>query len=326
MKDPILQSIGLAVGYKNRIVVSGMDFSLFRGEVVSLLGPNGSGKSTALRTLLGLQPSLDGVVLLDGAPLESYSPLKRARIVGAALSDRPRPWGMTALELVEQGRFSRDRDEDRCVRAMEDMGAMELAGRQLTELSDGELQRVHVARALAQDPSLLILDEPTSFLDQPRRVEVLRRLRRLATERDISVLLSLHDLDLALSQSDRCLLIVDGVISVGSPEDLVLRGAFGDAYGQPRDWDPLERPEPDYPHTSITVELSCPDHLSCWVLRGLRRGGFALGSSCRRLNVSVDDGDILFRVDNEGTISEHGGLDSVIDALSGDRESPRCPR
>lgn len=310
----IMKTVNLSVGYGGRSVVSKINLNLYPGEIVSLLGPNGSGKSTLLRTLLGLQRPLEGEVLLMDRPLSGLSPSQRARLMGAAMSDRPRPWGLTALEMVEQGRFSRRPDEDACLRALGDMEAQDLSDRFLTELSDGELQRVHIARALAQGPSLLILDEPTSFLDQPRRVEVLRRLVDLARERDLSVLLSLHDLDLALTFSHRCLLIGDGTLTSGSPEDLVLGGALALAYGQPRDWDPLEHPEPAYPPVLGEVDLSCPKPLYRWIVRGLRRRGFVPGVGP---TLKVEDGEgTMFSLGMDGETRVAYRLDDLLDMLS----------
>lgn len=310
----LLRTENLSVGYGGRSVVSNINMELCPGELVSILGPNGSGKSTVLRTLLGLQSPLGGAISLMDRPLRSYSPLQRARLLGAALSDRPRPWGLTALEMVEQGRFSRDPDEKACLRALADMDALELSGRPLMELSDGELQRVHIARALAQEPSLLVLDEPTSFLDQPRRVEVLRRLVKLAHERGLSVLLSLHDLDLALSFSHRCLLICDGQIISGTPEDLVLRGELARAYGQPRNWDPLVYPEPVYPPVWGEVDLNCPKPLELWVIRGLKRRGIVPGVG-PALTVNVEK-RVTFSLEINEELHHKDGLNDVLDLLA----------
>ncbi|SMG32170.1 ABC transporter ATP-binding protein [Dethiosulfovibrio salsuginis] len=309
----ILKTENLSVGYGGRSVVSKINLNLYPGEIVSLLGPNGSGKSTLLRTLLGLQSPLEGEVLLMDRPLNGLSPSQRARLMGAAMSDRPRPWGLTALEMVEQGRFSRQPDEMACLNALRDMDALDLSDRFLTELSDGELQRVHIARALAQEPSLLLLDEPTSFLDQPRRVEVLRRLADLARERDLSVLLSLHDLDLALTFSHRCLLIGDGTLTSGTPEDLVLSGVLATAYGQPRDWDPLGHPELDCPPVLGEVDLNCPKPIYRWVVRGLRRRGFVPGVGP---TLKVEDGEgTTFSLDMDGETRVAYRLDDLLDML-----------
>ncbi len=310
----IMKTVNLSVGYGGRSVVSKINLNLYPGEIVSLLGPNGSGKSTLLRTLLGLQRPLEGEVLLMDRPLSCLSSSQRARLMGAAMSDRPRPWGLTALEMVEQGRFSRRPDEEACRRALGDMDALDLSDRFLTELSDGELQRVHIARALAQEPSLLLLDEPTSFLDQPRRMEVLRRLADLARERDLSVLLSIHDLDLALTFSHRCLLICDRTLTSGSPEDLVLSGALATAYGQPRGWDPLSHPEPDYPPVWGEVDLNCPKPLFRWVVRGLRRRGIVPGVG-PALKIKEVEG-IMFSLDMDGKILVTHRLDDLLDMLS----------
>ncbi|HKP96189.1 MAG TPA: ABC transporter ATP-binding protein, partial [Fibrobacteria bacterium] len=204
---PLLKAENLAVGYRagDRRVLSGLDLELRPGELVCLLGPNGAGKSTLLRTLAGLQAPLAGRLTLGGEDFSLLPAAARARKTAIVLTERMEAGNLTVRSLAELGRHPhtgwsgrlREADREAVRRALMDAGAWELRDRLFDELSDGEKQRVMLARALAQEPALLLLDEPTAFLDLSRRVETMRTLRALARGRGRAVLLSTHDLDLA---------------------------------------------------------------------------------------------------------------------------------
>lgn len=238
---PPLRAEGLAVGYAGRAVLTGLNLELRAGELVCLLGPNGAGKSTLLRTLAGLQPALAGRLWLGERDADSLPAAARARRTAIVLTERLNAGHLLVRELAALGRHPHtgwsgrlaDADRDAIKRGLEDAGAWELRDRPCDELSDGEKQRALLARALAQDPAVLLLDEPTAFLDLPRRVEAMRALRRLARERGRAVLLSTHDLDLALRAADRLWLVsAAGKFAAGLPEDLALSGAVGAAFDQ----------------------------------------------------------------------------------------------
>jgi iron complex transport system ATP-binding protein len=245
---PVLRTEQLAIGYRlsrreERVVAAGLDVEMEAGEMVCLLGPNGAGKSTLMRTLVGLQPALFGAVWLDGARLESLTPAERARRLSIVLTDRVDVGNLSAFSLVGLGRHPYtgwsgglgERDLAAVHWALEAVGATALADRPVLELSDGERQKVLIARALAQEPKLILLDEPTAFLDLPRRVEMMGMLRTLARETGRAILLSTHDLDLALRSADRLWLLGgDGLLHAGAPEDLVLSGAFERAFASER--------------------------------------------------------------------------------------------
>lgn len=242
--DGVLAAAGLAAGYRGArrrpvAVVESVTASLRPGQLVCLLGPNGAGKSTLLRTLVGSQPALAGSVRLDGAELSRLTARERARRLAVVLTDRVDVGLLTARDLVAMGRTPRTgwfgplrhSDTDVIDWALDAAGAAELAGRHLEQLSDGERQRVMVARALAQEPSVLVLDEPTAFLDLTRRVELMVLLRRLAAETGLAVLMSMHDLDLALRTADEIWLVhPGGRFQAGAPEDLGADGSIAAAY------------------------------------------------------------------------------------------------
>lgn len=246
----LLSLSALAIGYPARrgaparMVARELDLEIRPGELVCLVGPNGAGKSTLLRTVAGVQPPLAGRIALAGEDLARLDGRRRARKLALVLTDRIAVGLLTARAVVELGRhphtgFSgRLGPEDHRVvaDALRQVGAEPLADRELVSLSDGEQQRVMIARALAQQPELLVLDEVTAFLDLPRRIEILALLRQLARERRCGVLLSIHDLDLALRHADRiwALSRISGdaaaTLASGAPEDLVLSGELGRAF------------------------------------------------------------------------------------------------
>ncbi len=238
----LLTARRLAVGYGGRrptVVLSGINTQIERGQCTALLGPNGSGKSTLLRTLAGLQRPLGGAVLLDGVDIARLSPGQVARSLSVVLTDAIDAAQLTAWDVVALGRaphagFSgRLAPADRRVvrGAFQATASAHLAARPLQDLSDGERQRVLIARALAQQPRLILLDEPTAFLDLEARADIAQLLRRLARSDDAeqrrAILITTHDFDLALQIADQLWLIQrDGALISGSPAELAERGAF----------------------------------------------------------------------------------------------------
>jgi iron complex transport system ATP-binding protein len=243
-REAVVELAGVSTGYEKRrseraIVTTDIHATLRTGELTCLLGPNGAGKSTLMRTIAGMQAPLAGTITIDGRPVSGMSAKDLARVVSVVLTDRVVVGVLSAYALVALGRHPHtnwigdltDSDHHAIREAMVVTGAAEFADRLVSELSDGERQRVMVARALAQDPRIMVLDEITAFLDLPRRVEIMTVLRRLAHESNRAMLLSTHDLDLALRAADRIwLLPKHGALSIGAPEDLVLSGAFERAF------------------------------------------------------------------------------------------------
>lgn len=239
-KKIILQTEDLSIGYEPaNVLAASLSVSLYAGELVCLIGPNGVGKSTLMRTLAGMQPPLSGRVLLMGDEIQSLAVHERARRLSIVLTERPNIGMLSGYALVALGRYpytgwsgKLSAHDEAVVRwAVEAVGAESLALHSVDELSDGERQKILIARALAQEPALMLLDEPTAFLDLPRRVEIMQLLRQLARTTEQAILLSTHDLDLALRSADRIWLMAhDEGLQIGAPEDLVLSGAFEQAF------------------------------------------------------------------------------------------------
>jgi iron complex transport system ATP-binding protein len=252
---PALQTRDLAVGYRTRgtrrAVLERVNLSVSAGELVCLLGPNGIGKSTLLRTLGRMQPALWGSIELGGTALALLSANQLARRLGVVLTERVAVEALSVRRVVEFGRYPHSgflgrlnaRDREVVEWALDASGAGRLADREFSRLSDGERQRVMIARALAQEPVLLMLDEPTAFLDVPARVELMGLLRQLTREAALAVIVSTHDLELALRTADEVwLLMPGGEVMTGAPEDVVVSGAIAQAFeGRQIRFEPEER-------------------------------------------------------------------------------------
>ncbi|MEO0562833.1 MAG: ABC transporter ATP-binding protein, partial [Chloroflexota bacterium] len=228
----VLETHNLSVGYPAHTVASELSLSLASGELVCLLGPNGAGKSTLMRTVAGMQPILAGRVTIGPDDLARLSPRERAARLSVVLTERPNLGLLNGYALVALGRHPytdwtgrlSPHDEAVVRWAVEAVDATDLADRPMTKLSDGQRQKLMIARALAQESEVMLLDEPTAFLDLPRRAEVMGLLRNLAAQTGRAILLSTHDLDLALRTADKLWLMSEGAVRVGTPEDLVLSG------------------------------------------------------------------------------------------------------
>lgn len=228
-------TIGYATSTRKKIVAAGLNAQIDKGELICLLGSNGAGKSTLMRTLCGFQPFFEGQISIMGKPIGFLSEKEISRLVSVVLTDRIIVPNATVFELVAYGRspytglLGRIGKNDRCIidNAIEQCGIDHKKDTLLSSISDGERQKAFIAKALAQDTPVILLDEPTAFLDLPARVEIIQLLRRISSDAGKSVLLSTHDLDLALQMSDRLwLLQPGGTLTTGSPEDLLLQNAF----------------------------------------------------------------------------------------------------
>ncbi len=237
MERVVLQS--LAIGYatksQKRVVAQDINAAIRQGELTCLLGRNGIGKSTLLRTLSAFQPALEGHILLDGTDLSTFSDQALSRAVGVVLTEKPDVRNMTVEEMVGMGRspytgfWGTLSADDRAIvcEAIQQTGIEDLQSRMIHTLSDGERQKVMIAKALAQQTPVIYLDEPTAFLDFPSKVEMMQLLHRLAMEEQKTIFLSTHDVELALQLSDRIWLMEPEGLQVGTPRELAVQGALG---------------------------------------------------------------------------------------------------
>jgi len=230
----------LTTGYRlkrsDKIISSSLNAELQRGQLTCLLGPNGAGKSTLLRTLTAFQPALSGQVLVEGRQLESYTVQERARIFSVVLTDNFRITGMTAYDVVGMGRspytgfWGKLSADDRRIVAesLELVGMSALAQRQIQTLSDGERQKVMIAKAIAQQTPFIFLDEPTAFLDYPSKVKMILLLQKLTRTLAKTIFLSTHDVEHALALADQIWLLDNQHgLTTGTTDQLSQNGAIG---------------------------------------------------------------------------------------------------
>ena len=287
----LLHTSELHTGYHQggrKIHVSGPhELTISAGQLICLLGPNGSGKSTLLRTLAGLQPALAGSVIIEGQT--KLSPAELAKKISLVLTDRVTGNQLDVYSLVALGRYPWSNwlgglevsDSAAIRRAIESTGIADLLDRKLYTLSDGENQKVMLARALAQDTPLLMLDEPTAHLDLPSRIRLMRLLHRLARELNKGILLSTHELDLALQVADEVwLLQATGPLYKGAPEDLILNGVFEAVFA--REDVVFDRSSGVFripPEGQVQIRLAGEGITASWTRRALQREGFVVAEA-----------------------------------------------
>jgi len=234
----------LEIGYpkyrKGAIKVAGpIDISIGEGELICLLGPNGVGKTTLLRTMAGIQPSIRGFISILNHNISEISNKELAKFLSVVLTDRIISGNLTVYELISLGRTPYTGwfgnlgkvDKAKIQWAIDNTEIWHLVHKSIHELSDGERQKVMVTRALAQDTPVILLDEPTAHLDLPNRIDIVRLLRNLARETKKAIIMSTHELDLALQVADKIwLMTMENHMYAGSPEDLVLNDIFGKTF------------------------------------------------------------------------------------------------
>lgn len=229
MDKTLISADRLSVGYGRTVIVNGIEFEVKQGEILTLIGPNGAGKSTVLKTIAGYLKRLDGIVMVGNRDMLEFSEKEMAKKLSVVLTERIRPELMTCREVVETGRYPytgsfgilSEKDKEIVGNAIETVSIQGYADADFSSVSDGQRQRVMLARAICQEPEILILDEPTSYLDIHHKIQFLELLRSLARERQIAVILSMHELDFAEKISDFVLCIKDGKISLSGTPDKI---------------------------------------------------------------------------------------------------------
>ncbi len=234
----MLHTADLAVGHGKKTILKDMDLSLDQGELVAMIGVNGSGKSTLLRTLAGLLEPISGTIAVSNKDLSNMNSMDKARNISVVLTGRPDMGLLDVRTLISLGRqpwtghMGRLNEEDhvRIDNAMQRTGTKDFEHRALRSLSDGELQLVLIARALAQDTPVMLLDEPTAFLDLVNRVRITALLKEVAHSTNKLVLLSTHDLHTAMEMADRILLVTPLGVSLNTPNGMIASGVLEQAF------------------------------------------------------------------------------------------------
>ena len=281
---------GLTVGYNGKPLIRDIALSIRRGEIVTLIGPNGSGKSTILKTLTRHLAAIGGTVTIDSEELSGITFKQLAKKMAVLLTDRTRPELMTCRDVVAMGRYPytgslgllTEDDQKLISDAMDLVNVLELSDRDFQTLSDGQRQRVLLARAICQEPQIIVLDEPTSFLDIRYKVELFGILKKMAIERNTTVIMSLHEIDLAEKISDKILCVKgDHIEHFGTPEEIFSTGLIGTLYDiSPKVFNPLlgsvEMPAPSGEPKTFVIS-ACGSGIP--VFRALQKAGkpFAAG-------------------------------------------------
>lgn len=298
----VISASQLSIGFRrkgrtDKVLYSGLSFSLNQGEVVALLGANGAGKSTLLRTLSSVQPVLEGSLQLFGKPLGAYRERERSRLIGLVLTERILAGGLTASELVSLGRQPHtgflgrlNREDERVVaESLSAVGMESKAGSYVAELSDGERQKVMIAKVLAQECPVILLDEPTAFLDVSSRIETMNLLHRIAVDQRKTVLLSTHDLEQALLLSDRLFILSRHGFRCGVPEDLVFSGELEETFRREGiSFDRLSgtfRPTADYDRKAF---VQAPSDFLYWTKNLLERNGIGITDESQSAAIRIE--------------------------------------
>ncbi len=278
--EPFFETKGLSVGYRGRTLIRVISLSLEKGTVLTLIGPNGAGKSTILKSITRQLAAIRGTVEIGKRDIAAWSGKEFASTVAVMLTDRVRPELMTCAEVVAMGRYPytnmlgrlTPQDRQAVERALELVHAQDLARRDfdtLSDLSDGQRQRILLARALCQEPQVLVLDEPTAYLDIRHKIELLDILRQMARQKQMTIVLSLHEIDLAMKVSDLLLCVKGETIHAFGPPEEILgsreierlydmeQGAYNQLFGSVE----LARPEGTGAYNQLfgSVELARPE-------------------------------------------------------------------
>ncbi len=239
----------LAVGYNGNILIQDINIAIEKGKILTLIGPNGAGKSTILKSITRHLQKISGAVYIESQEISALNPRQMAKQLAVVLTDRIRPELMTCAEVVAMGRYPytnmmgklTPQDKKIVWEAMERVHALDLAEQEFLTLSDGQKQRIMLARAICQEPEIIVLDEPTAYLDIRYKVELLDILRTMAQEKKITVIMSLHEIDLATKISDYLICVKgDRISAFGSPDEILKSNSIERLYDMENgSYDPL---------------------------------------------------------------------------------------
>lgn len=327
----LLQLTDVSIGYKIKkqpyVVQQNLNLNANAGEFVTIIGKNGCGKSTLLRSMSCLQPILRGSIRVNGEDIFTMKPAQRARLLSVVLTDRQLSADFTVKELIAIGRDPytgwlgklTDKDEEIIAKSIAMTNLKGFENRNVNKLSDGEKQRVFIARALAQDTPVILLDEPTSHLDLPNRVSVLLLLQMLARETGKTIFISTHELETALQIADKMWIMekLNGV-HVGSPEDMVLQGVFDDVFAH-------KTYEFDKEYGSFMIKKTLDKFVATkvigtaavmarWTTRALTRKGYQISNSAD-IVIVIDENAKSWTIESDSFSEKADSIGEVLDKL-----------
>jgi len=330
-KKEILSIESLLIGYlsgkKSKILLPALNAKAYHGELIAMIGQNGIGKSTLLRTITGLQVAINGTINIDGKPISNYSRIDFAQHIGYISTEQVRVSNMKVYDLVALGRFPHTdwlgkltgNDHAIIMDSIEKVGMQFFINNYVTELSDGERQRVMIARVLAQDTDLLVMDEPTAFLDIKSKYEIVHLLHDLSKKRGKTIIFSTHDLNIAVSEADKIWLILKDSFKEGAPEDLIIGGALDELFK-----DSLVRFNQADGSFTFRNEFKGNFNLKgegiskLWTEKALNRAGYSLSYSNEGLKIEVitQNGELRWLVRINKTKEEFKTIYDLVNWLS----------
>ncbi|HOT65066.1 MAG TPA: ABC transporter ATP-binding protein [Dysgonamonadaceae bacterium] len=307
---------------------SGLNLSAREGELIALIGPNGCGKSTLIRSIACLQPLLSGTIFIDDKNIRQIPTRQRATLISVVLTDNQPPASFTVRELISIGRDPytgwlgklTDEDQELVDRSIDMTNLKGFEQRNVNELSDGERQRAFIARALAQDTSVILLDEPTSHLDLSNRIRILLLLQKLARDTKKIILLSTHEIETAMQVADKIwLLDKSHRVIMGTPEDMVLTGKIDDVFKNPSyefDKEYGSFVVKKLLDKTIATRVSRPDGLMArWTTKALSRKGFRIDNQSP-VELTIDDVSRSWTIRKDNLTMTAHSIDDMLQKLS----------
>lgn len=320
--------IGYQVGKKRMVVQDKLHLTANKGELIALIGRNGCGKSTLLRSMSWLQPILSGKIEIDGEDVSQITPKKRAQLISIVLTDQRAEASFNVRELISIGRDPytgwlgslSENDNDIISQSIEMTNLEGFENRNIQELSDGERQRVFIARALAQDTPIILLDEPTSHLDLPNRINILLLLQKLARDTNKTIFISTHELETAMQVADKIWLMEkQNGVRVGVPEDMVLEGTFDTVFSHSNyDFDKeygsfVVKNQLD---KHVTTIVENPNSLMArWTTKALSRKGFHIINDAP-IVVKTNQSQNIWSVQHQGQSIEVHNIENMLQIIA----------
>lgn len=300
-----LQLKNLSAGYNGKSVVTNINIDINKGEIIALIGPNGAGKSTILKSISRGLELIQGEIILEDKNLKEYSYEELSKKMAVILTERIRPELMTCKDIVATGRYPytgrlgllKKNDEEKIYDALNAVGGLDLADKDFNNISDGQRQRILLARAICQEPQIILLDEPTSYLDIRHKLELLSILVRMAKKNNITVITSLHEIDLAQKVADRIITIGDNdTVEMGTPDAIFEEDKIKALYH-------IDNGSYDTIFGSIEMQKPIGDEPKTFVIAG-GGSGYSVFRELQRENISFAAG-ILNENDIDYAIARH---------------------
>lgn len=299
--EKIIELARTSVGYKgkaksDKVVKSDISVYALKGELVAIIGENGVGKSTLLRTIAGFQPPISGDIRICGKPISRYREKDLALLMSFVSTEIIRVSNLSVFDLVSLGRYPHtnwfgkllEEDMNMIEEAISSVGLRGYENRMVNHLSDGERQKVMIARTLAQNTDIIVLDEPTAFLDLSNKYEIVHILHRLASDKGKTILFSTHDLTTAIAESDRLWLMLHESVEQGAPEDLILNGNFNAIFQNKNIY--FDQEKGDFrilKQTKLTACVTGEGLPLNWTIKALVRNGFEVVDSANQSTIQI---------------------------------------